>query len=146
MTENTEPKKALSIFDFCETDTGAEEEGRWFKNVMGAESGVHLKIRRMTSKKSAAIRRRLEVEFRKFRKGNEYPEAIQEKMLIAQLSEGILLGWEGINDRDGSPIPFSIPAAATLLEQLPAFRLAVTMLAMDMDNFRVEASEEILKN
>lgn len=143
----------LSIFDLCETDASAEEEGRWFRNIYGNDTHIHVKLRRMTSKKSLEARRRLERGFRKYMKDGIWPEEILEKMLIEQIADAILIDWENIKIPevvDGKKtlveLPYSKDAARMLLTRLPNFRNALAIMSNDMDNFRIEEKGALEKN
>lgn len=146
MTETTEDKKPLSIYDLVETDVVAEEDGRWFHDFAGADSGVSFKLRRMMSKKSANARRQIEADFRKYKKNGRFPDAIGDKILAAHLGHGVIIDWRGVYDREGKEIKFSPEAATELMEQLSVLRLNVVTTALDLDNFRTDASEDIAKN
>jgi hypothetical protein len=144
MTDET-VKKPVSIYDALGTDVVAEEDGRWFDNFAGVE-GMAFKLRRMTSKKSMQVRRRLDIDFRKHRKNGGYPDAIADEMLAVQLGEGVIMDWKGVFDKDGQPIAYSPAAAAELIRNIPALKLTVQMTAMDIDQWRNDASEDIAKN
>jgi hypothetical protein len=153
MNEEIEVEDALqeapsSIWDICETDTAAEEEGRWFKDVFDDGNNINLKLRRMTCKKSMAVRRRLDKQYKNHRnkKDGTFSEEIGTKILIKQIASAVLIDWENITDRDGSKIDFSPEAAEMLMTRLPAFRDLIIALSMDMDNFRIEQTEEAEKN
>lgn len=145
--------EGLSIFDICETDANAEEEGRWFRNIYGNDTNIHVKLRRMTSKKSLEARRRLEKGFRRYMKDGVWPEEILDRILVEHMAEAILVDWENIKVPevvDGKkvnvPLPYSKEAAKMLLTKLPNFRNALAVMSNDMDNFRAQEVEELEKN
>lgn len=143
MTEET--KKPLSIFDALGTDVTAEEEGRWFEDFAGVDR-MAFKLRRMTSKKSMAVRRRLELDYRKHRKNGKFPDDIADEMLAVMLGEGVVMDWKGVIDPDGKEILYSPAASVELIRKLPVLKLTVQMAAMDIDHWRTDASEDIAKN
>lgn len=140
----------FSIFDICETDTEAEEEGRWFTNIFRDESKIDIKLRRMTSKKSMDARRRLEKGYRKYLKNGEFPEHILERVLNEQVASGVIVDWRNIKVRDEAgklvDLPYSQEAAIMLLTKLKTFRDGVFLMSTNMDNFRREEREELVKN
>ena len=145
MTDET-VKKPLSIYELAETDTIAEEDGRWFNDVLGPGSGVNVKLRRMTSKKSQAVLRRLQTEFRKFAKGGKLPDEITDKVIIAQLSEAVIVDWSGVIGKDGVAVPCTVENVTEIMTALPAFRLIVLQISIELDAFRIEATEDVVKN
>lgn len=151
VTGSDEPE--LSIFDICETDTTAEEEGRWFKNIYGNDSKIDVKLRRLTSRKSIEARRRLEKGYRKYLKNGEMSDEIADQILIEQLADAILVDWRNIKvpeNVDGKKVlvelPYSKEAAKMLLTKLPNFRIAILGMSQDIDNFRHEEVDLTSKN
>jgi len=136
-----------SIFDICETDGEAEENGKWFNDVFEDGSDIAVKLRRMTSKKSTTVRRRLEKQFKNHQKRDgTWDEDIAEKMVLRQMVEAVIVDWKNIIDRDGSVIEHSIESAEMLIGRLPAFRDLLINLSIDMDNYRMAAVEDAAKN
>lgn len=142
----TEIAKKPNIFDICETDTKAEEDGRWFKDIFGDGSGVNVKLRHIMSSESMNVRRRLDRANRRLMVKGEYPTAVAIKLLIEQVAEAVLIDWEGVVDRDGKDIPYSKEAAQRLLTELRVFRDGVVSMAQAIDSFRVEDREAAEKN
>lgn len=145
--EDFEPAK-VSIFDIAETDTDAEENGRWFNDLFDDGNDINVKLRRMTCKKSADVRRRLETQFKSHmdRKKGTYPDHIGEKMINLQMSQAIVADWSNILDRDGTEIECTPENILTLCERLPAFRDLMVGYSMAMENFRIEDVEEAAGN
>lgn len=152
-TDTVTEDEGFSIFDLCETDASAEEEGRWFKNIYGNDTNIHVKLRRMTAKKSLEARRRLEKGYRKYVREGVWPDDIMERIMVEQMAEAVLIDWENIKVPemvDGKKVlvelPYSKEAAKMLLTKLPNFRLAIAMMASDIDNFRIEEKAVLEKN
>ena len=143
---NTEPK-IVSIFDLCETDSDAEENGRWFKDIFEDGSNINVKLRRMTSRASVVVRRRLEKQYKKHqdRRGN-WPDDINEKMINMQIAEVIVVDWENMVDRDGTAIPCTKDSILTLVTRLPTLRDIIAVFSAEMDNYRVATVEDSEKN
>lgn len=145
--ETEDEVRPLSIFDICETDTDAEENGRWFNDIFENETGIDIKLRRMTSKKSIQARRRLDRVYKgKMNKKGEYDEETGLNILVEQMAEGVLADWRGVYDRDGTAIPYSKEKALELMRKLPALRDACLIAAQDIDNFRIQDAEDAEKN
>ena len=140
-----EPAKPLSIFDICETDTEAEENGRWFTDIFGDGTNVDVKLRRLSSKVSVNARRRIALPFQRHAKRGELPDNINVKILCRQLAEAVIVDWRGVADKDGA-IEYSADVADMLLTKLPNFRGQILALSMSMDAFRVEDRGDAEKN
>jgi hypothetical protein len=145
LTADLAPEKPLSIFALCETDSDAAENGKWFDNLFQPDSGVSVKLRRFSSKKSINYRSRLLQKYKRHLKNGEYPPEIEERMLIEQMVECIIVDWKGILDNDGKEIAYSKEKALLLCKMLD-FRAPLIQLAVDMDNFRAEERKELEKN
>lgn len=145
-TAGTPADPVVSIFDICETDANAEEDGRWFRDVFGDGSNVDVKLRRLTSKPSMQVRRRLDKGFRKYLKNGVYPDAIAIEVLNRQVSEAVLIDWAGVIGRDGAVIPYTRDGALELLSKLPVFRDTILSMSQNLDNFRVEDQAAAVKN
>lgn len=147
MSDTDKNDEIVSIFDVLETDTAAEEDGKWFKDVMDDGTGIDLKIRALGSSESIKVRRRLDRKNKKLMKGGQYVN-IKDAMdvLTEQIAEAVLLDWNGIYDRNKELLPFSKENALALLTKLPKFRDLVTNLSASMDNFRIEQREATEKN
>jgi len=145
--EDGEGMAPLSIFDICETDTQAEENGKWFKDIFKDESNIDLKLRRLTSKESVKVRRRLDKQFKgKQQRDGTYDDDTATAIMVKQMAHAVIVDWTNIRDRDRTEIPFSPEAAEKLMTLLPTFRDVVLVYANDMDNFRITASDEVEKN
>src|SRR6516162_4277774 len=105
----------LSIFDIAETDTEAEESGKWFNDIFEDGTGVNVKLRRFTSKTSIKVRQKLEAPYRRKLKSGKLPDEVNAQLMINQLSEGVIVDWAGIRDRDGKDIPYTVENAKALL-------------------------------
>lgn len=135
---------ALSIFDLIETDDDAIESGKWFDDVFKPEDGIRIRIRSFMSQASIKFRQGLQTKYRKYEKKGQFPDNINERMLIEQLAGVIIVDWSGIKDRDGTEIAYSPEAALALCTKLRLFRDTVTRLAMNSDNYQPETDDAVI--
>lgn len=138
-----------SIFDLYETDSTAEEEGRWILNYFGDRAQGDIKLRGFSSKASIACRRRLDTLFRRHaRADGTYPMDIANQMANEQLAQAIIVDWRGpaFRDKAGKAIPFSPAAALEILKKMPHLRNRIAGSAGEMDNFRVAEQAAAEKN
>lgn len=136
----------ISIFDAFETDVDAEENGKWFEDILGNESGIDIKVRRMTSSAAAKNLQKHMTAARKHMVKGKLPPEVDKRILIDHLAEAVLIDWRGVLDRDGTPIEYTKEAAALIMTKLPNFRIAVQTAASNMDNFKGETQEEVAGN
>lgn len=83
-----------SFMDRYKTNKSAEEDGQWVS--FGDE--IQVKLRRINSKKSKEVRRRLEKPYAKVYRNGDIPESIQEELLNRQIAEAIVVDWKGVPD------------------------------------------------
>lgn len=145
-TEEEKPIERVSIFDICETDSDAEENGRWFTDIMNDGNGLDIKLRKGTSKASVAARRRLDRAYKKYLKNGQYPDDIGVKVLCEQFAEGVIVAWRGVYGKAGEEIPYSKEMALVFMNKFTSFRDTVVMLATSLDSFRIEDKDETSKN
>jgi len=153
MTETTDKtiETELSIFDLCETDTTAEEDGRWFNDIFADGTNIDVKLRRLMSTASQQVRRRLDKGNRKaMRNGVYVDDDVAIKVLIEQMAEAVLIDWRGVKVRDADgklvELEYSRANAVMLLTKLRHFRETIIVMSQNLDNFRIEERKDIVKN
>jgi len=144
----TDDNETPGIYDLFETDAAAEEDGRWFENFFGQGIDGAVKLRGLLCNAAVQARQRLDTRYSKYMKNGVYPREIQEKMHAELLAEAVLVDWRGtvFRDRGGKPIEYSKAAAKVLLSSMKHFRSRITLAANNIDAFRVEATEDAVKN
>lgn len=139
----SEPEvSAESIYNIFETNEDLEENGKWFT----VKGDAKIRLRRFTSTKSINVRARID---RAWREANGKKKPSDEDhiiMLNRQLADGVVVDWKNFMDRDGQPIEFSPQAAFKLLTAMPNLQNAISIVTLDMDNFKAEEREEVVKN
>lgn len=126
--------------DRYKTDKSLEEQGVW----VALGDGIEIKVARMSSERSQAVRRRLEKPYAKIR--NNLPEDIVEKLIIQQLAEAVLLDWKGVDGEDGKPLECSIPNKVKVLTEYKDFTNDVITCSAEKETFKAQATEEVAKN
>lgn len=69
-----------------------------------------------------AFEKLIEAKVKPFRRQiqNDIMEtALQEKIILEVYANTIILGWENVEDENGQPLEFSVPACIKLLTDLP---------------------------
>ena len=133
-------RKGVELARF-QTDRDKEKNGTW----VIAAPGLKLLIARVGNPKYQAA---LMKDGKFFGRGlkvvgtdAEELEALMQKAI----SQHVLLGWEGLLEGD-EPVPFSPKKALQIFEEYPEFYRLVFELASDIENFRLDAKEEAVKN
>lgn len=135
---DAEADLGLSIYDMFETDTAAEEDGRWF-DIFGERADGWVQLRALSSKVSLSVSRRLSAQFRRqMGADGNYPMDVQLIMLTRQMAEGVIMNWRGTawRDKNGAPLPYSPANALMVMTDMPHIRTKVVNLAADLDSFR----------
>lgn len=122
------------------TDRNLEENGQWVE--LG--DGLEIKVARISSERSKAVRHRLEKPYAKMR--GEIPTSIQEQILIKQIAEAVLLDWKGVTDEEGKAVECTLDAKIKMLTEFKDFLQDVVMVAMEAETFKAQKIEEASKN
>lgn len=140
--------KPKSIFDVFGTDTKREKEGAIFeygdiKVRVARAGGANAKFNRLMIAKMQPYRRLLQAQQNKI---DDHTVALLRRIQTEVFAEAVVLGWEGVFDRDGAPIPYSKPDCLKLLQALPDFFDPLAVFAQDMSNFQGGIDENDVKN
>jgi hypothetical protein len=140
------PKK--SIYDVFGTDTAREKSGAVFeygdiKVRVARAGGANDRFTRLTIQKMQPYRRMLQAQQNKL---DANTIALLRTIQTEVFAETVVLGWDGIADREGKDIPFSKVNCLQLLQQLPDFFDQLSGFAQDMSNFQSSVDESDVKN
>lgn len=113
------------------TDAAAETEGV----TIPVGEGVTITIARMGNEKFKKAYQRLCKPHRTLIRQGLLDGETEKKLLIAAIAEGVLLGWDGL-EQDGAALAYSKEAAVKLLTELKDFADFVADEARRLDNFR----------
>jgi hypothetical protein len=92
-------------------DPELDREGRWAEFV----PGMRFRIARMDNKRALdSHRQRLADEQARVGRAKIAPEVLGE-IALETLARHVLLGWDGVDDADGKPIPYSPEKALEFL-------------------------------
>jgi hypothetical protein len=118
-------------------DGKKEIEGVWVDEA----EGLRLLIARENNPKYRKLQMSLMRKNARFLQNNRGEDKIEE-IQVGLIAETILLGWENLQEGDGSEIVYSKDKAYELLRSYPDFREMVTAHAQNADLFRLEEREE----
>ncbi len=125
------------------TDGVLEEEGVW----VDLDTESKIKVARMGNKRYKEAFRRLTAPHKISIRNNNLNDDLAEQLLTQALAEGVLLDWEGMTLK-GKPLVYSQKTAIEVLmnPSLKDFRELVVSIASDMESYRQQEQEEVVKN
>lgn len=71
---------------------------------------------------------------------------VADEVLHRAYAEAVVLGWEGITDREGKELPFTVDNAMSLFSDLPDLFQQIRKNADNASLFRAEQNEDDVKN
>lgn len=110
--------------------------------TMEISGGAKVTVRRLNCKPAQELRKKLQKPYRHI----TIPDNVAEEIGNKVLSGAVLVGWDGVTDDAGAPIPYSPAAALALFEKFPDFRDDVLMVANSREAFQAERDAETAKN
>ena len=133
------------------TDKQREDEGvevNLGREGDGAE--LILKVGRWGNSRARVMLERLTSApaYQRAMRMNTLTEAESVNVIASVLAECCLFGWQGLEDDNGKPIPYSKEKAKELLATVPDFRRLVYECCNDLTLFRasnIEAAQDALK-
>lgn len=124
------------------TDPVRETEGVWFD----LRDGLRVLVARMRNERhKQRIRELMRPHLQGARRGQLAIEIV-EKMNLQAMSETVILGWENLEEDDGSPILYSSGKALELMKEYPEFAEIVSEFAGDIENYREEIRADAEEN
>jgi len=128
------------IYDAYETDADLEKGGVSFS--MGSKGTFKLARAGGANQRYKETVRKLTQPFRRqIANGSMDPDQA-DALLARAFARSVIIGWEGVVDRDGNDFPFSVANAEKLLTDLPDLFADLRSLSEDMNAFRREALDD----
>lgn len=132
-----------SIFEAYSTDPALEQGGVWLdyddlgKIKIVRASGA--KFQKALLEKMGPYRRLMAA---KAQKPDVQTLNIMTRLQTELYADMIVIGWEGLKNKDGSDFPYSKANALDLLTALPALFQDILAKANDISTFQAAASDE----
>lgn len=123
----------MNLFKQFATDESAEVNG---VNVPYGDA-TFLVGRLGNSKYSKKLSSLVERNQRLLDAKDDAAEAFSEKLVIEALAETVLLGWEGVDDENDEPMPYSVENAKKVLA-MKDFRREIMKMAENMEAYKVK--------
>lgn len=134
----------MSLYKKFGTSKSAEREGI----TVDYGDGIKVRVARAGGSNREYIAR-LEQISRKHRRQIQLdilPEDVAGKITRELYADTIILGWEGVTDREGKPLPFNRENVIKILEDLPDLFKDIQEHAGNLSLFRDEILEGDAKN
>lgn len=125
------------------TDKALEKEGIVldygdFKIKVARAGGSNTAFQKALTAKVRPYKRQLDA--------GTIPDDVAERLFLDVYAESVVLGWEGVTDENGKPLPYSKENAVKLFTDLPDLFRDVQNQAAAISNFRAEVTEDTIKN
>ena len=132
------------FFDRYSTNKDLEESGVW----VDYGDGLRIQIRRINSKFSRDTRRKLEKPYSTQFRGREMPDSLQEELLNKQISQAIVVDWEGVPNPENEKemLPCTPENVLMMVMKFNDFRDDILTAAMEKTTFQKEAEKAAEKN
>lgn len=121
-------------------DVEKAENGVW----VDLGEGCRVKVARSGSARSERMLKKLTAPHQRAIQMGSIPDALLERLNAEHTSKAILLDWEGLQDADGTEIPFSQAKAFEILSnpEYRDFKDQVLYLAREAETFRKQQIDE----
>ncbi len=133
-----------SIYRKFKTDSTVETEGV----VLDYGDGVRIRVARAGGANKAYLKaiERLSRKYRRQIQLDVLDEETARRLLREIYAETVVLGWEGVTDEAGEPMPFTRENCVKLLTDLPDLFADVQAQAANAALFKAEIDEADAKN
>lgn len=94
-----------------------------------------------SDKARRAFERLMEPYSPRLNAGGKLTEEESNKLNVRFFAETVVVGWEGLKDREGELIPHSADAAKALFSEVPRFFALIVKIATNEDSFETNKTE-----
>jgi len=124
------------------TDKNLEDGGKWFD----IGDNARIRVARFGNRRHKKALADLRAPYKPLLlRGGTIPDDANDDIITESIALAVLLDWEGLLDKDGKTIPFSVDACRDALTTYKDFLELVSQLSLDSTNFRTQMQEEIVK-
>jgi hypothetical protein len=129
-----------NLFKTFETDKNLEKEGVWFEISPGVRFNC-ARMGPMNKTYKRALSKKMKPHQRQYQQGT-LDEELGENLLMDVFIETVLLGWEGVTDREGKAIDLDFNNAKWLFAELPDVYRALTEESEKAGNYLVKEASD----
>ncbi len=134
----------MSLYDMYETDPDMETGGI----ILNYGDGQRIKVARAGGA-NVQFGKSLERTMRPYRKqldNGTLADDIANELFIRVFAETVVKDWEGITDKEGTPLKFSIENCVKIFTDLPDLFADVREASNTISNYKSDMVEEDVKN
>lgn len=134
----------MSLYKIFETDKNIEVDGVWLEY----DEGVKIRVARAGGANKRYLKA-MEKLFRKHRKAIQLDTLPEEKARVLMREvyvDTVILGWEGVTDKEGNPMSFNRENCLKLFSDLPDLFNDVQEQAGKIALFKADLDEIDSKN
>lgn len=144
VADETEEEQGTSLYELFGTDANMEKKGI---EIDYGKAGV-FRIARAggSNQRYNKVMEQLTKPYRRQIETGTIAADVQEKLLMQAFAKTVVLGWDGVKDREGNAIPFSYENCIKLFTDLPELFRDLMEQATKFHNFRHTELEEDVKN
>ncbi len=142
--KSTEKKAApTTLYTVFETSDELETDG-----IIVEYAGARITIARSggANRKFASVMEKAMRPYRAAINSGTLDEGTAQKLLIEAYADAVIVGWEGVTDRDGNELPFTKPNVIKIMTDLPDLFLDLKSQAERVANFTQAGASEDAKS
>lgn len=135
----------MSLYSQFTTDQKLEKDGivlEYGLNSKGLPIGIRIA---RAGGSNALYNKTAEAKIKPYRRQIQtetIDKTMLEKLMREIYASSVVIGWENVEDREGNPLPFSVPNCITLFTDLPDLFADVQEQAQRAALFRVQLVEQ----
>lgn len=132
----------MNLYEKYETDKDAEINGVPYE----VTQGIIFMLARVCERNVAyqAERAKIAKHFEKQLMTNDNPKGYQEA-ITRLFAKHIVKGWDGVTDREGNPLPYTVDNCVKVLTDLPDLYNELVSVAVDADQFNADMLKKTVK-
>ena len=142
--KSTEKKAAPStLYTICETSNELETDG-----IIIEYGSARITIARSggANRKFASVMEKAMRPYRAAINAGTLDEGTAQKLMIEAYADAVIIGWEGVTDREGNDLPFTKKNVVKVMTDLPDLFLDVKTQAERVANFTLAGAYEDAKS
>lgn len=139
----------MGLYDTYETDQNVEKDGvllDFGKNSHDQSTMIRIRRAGGANTKFAKVFEQKTKPVRRIMEAGGLDTATSDRIMREVYAEAVVLGWEGVEDRDGNPIEYSKEAVVKLFTDLPDLFREVVKSSQEIALFRKNVREAELGN
>lgn len=135
----------MNLYNTFETNKDLEKDGILLDYGFNSKNEpVQIRIARAGGS-NVRFAKTLEQRMRPYKRAianDTMDNKVAEKLLMEAYADAVILGWEGVEDRDGQPLEFTRDNVLKVLQDLPDLFVDIQQQSQKVALFRADLREE----